>query len=1313
MKLAMSKWCLPVWVAALCTCQGSSSRTPAPPEAAADLRTIAARAGVVASALDRDEVPHFLRAVAQAAPADAPTPELAARAHLRRLAPVQRVGGAAVDVARLVQLSDLGEGGVIAHFRQSLGGHDIYPGDVKVLMRRGGELVAVSGRLREPEIASRAGFLRTEAEGLAVALSHLFSRPILRDDVREAGQSPGGGFRRYQLLRQRDVTLPDGAHLKRIYFADGARLVPAYFIELYAGLTGTVDSEAFRYIVAADDGRILQLRSLTQSDVYGYRVWAETADDRRPLDGPISDFTPHPTGMPDGSEPNLIAPSLVNMEGFNVNPYGLPDPWLPAGATQTVGNNVDAYSDHDLPDGYSNGDLRATTTGTRLFDRTYDTALEPTASQAQIMAGVTQAFYTANWLHDWYYDSGFNEAAGNAQRDNFGRGGAGGDAMRVEAQDGFLRGSRSNANMSTPSDGLAPRMQMYVWRGVVLAQSLTVTPGGALPSGNAVFGPQSYNTTALLELAADGTAPATDACTALTNNVAGRVVLVDRGGGCAFVIKARNVQAAGGVGMVLADDRVGAAPPTMTGTDPLVTIPSMSVLQSDGNALKAALGMGAVTVQLVRQVTVERDGDLDSTVIAHEWGHYLHHRLADCGLPQCRAQGEGWGDFLALHMVARDGDNLDGTYAIALYDTRGFVDSGYVGIRRYPYSVDMTKNGLMFRHIADGEMLPTTPGQPGGPNSEVHNAGEIWTTMMWEVYVALQKARGTRTFDDVRRRMSDYVVAGLKLAPLDATFTEQRDAILAAIAARDPADLAVAAQAFAARGAGSCAASPAKGSTDFTGVVEDTALKPRLEIGEVQLDDSIRSCDDDGFLDGDERGRLRVTVINGGPVAATGTSLTLSSTSMGLTFPAGTSATIPTLAPYASAQVTLDVALDPALTQIGQLDVAIQAANAAACTAAVSLPLTARTNFDDVPASSATDTVESPVLSWTPAGPESDLVWSRAETAPREHAIGGRDLSRPSDTQLESPDLQVGSAGPLRITFSHRYDFEPDPTTYWDGSVIELTDNGGQTWTDVATIMDPGYNGTLTTTSGNPLGGRRAFSGNNPSYPARDLVTLDLGTAFAGKTVRLRFRIGTDAAAGGNGWEIDDVAVTGITNTPFRSLVADASVCTLRCDAGLTACGDVCTLVRIDPANCGACGNACVAGSVCQAGRCETPPVARAGVGRTVASGTEVSLDASASTDANGDALTYAWTQAAGPAVTLSSTTGAAVTFVAPEVQEPTVLSFQVSVTDGRFTSTDQVDVTVTRKAGCGCGTGGGPAGLAWAALLLLALARVARRPAN
>ena len=46
-----------------------------------------------------------------------------------------------------------------------------------------------------------------------------------------------------------------------------------------------------------------------------------------------------------------------------------------------------------------------------------------------------------------------------------------------------------------------------------------------------------------------------------------------------------------------------------------------------------------------RPMGVELDGTLDSTLIAHEYGHYLHHRLSLCGNAICRAMREGWGDF--------------------------------------------------------------------------------------------------------------------------------------------------------------------------------------------------------------------------------------------------------------------------------------------------------------------------------------------------------------------------------------------------------------------------------------------------------------------------------------------------------------------------------------------------------------------------------------------------------------------------------------------------------------------------------------------
>jgi hypothetical protein len=54
---------------------------------------------------------------------------------------------------------------------------------------------------------------------------------------------------------------------------------------------------------------------------------------------------------------------------------------------------------------------------------------------------------------------------------------------------------------------------------------------------------------------------------------------------------------------------------------------------------------------------------------------------------------------------------------------------------------------------------------------------------------------------------------------------------------------------------------------------------------------------------------------------------------------------------------------------------------------------------------------------------------------------------------------------------------------------------------------------------------------------------MDFGTQLAGQQVRLRFRIGTDVFVGAVGWNIDNIAVTGITNTPFPILTAETGTC--------------------------------------------------------------------------------------------------------------------------------------------------------------------------
>ena len=90
------------------------------------------------------------------------------------------------------------------------------------------------------------------------------------------------------------------------------------------------------------------------------------------------------------------------------------------------------------------------------------------------------------------------------------------------------------------------------------------------------------------------------------------------------------------------------------------------------------------------------------------------------------------------------------------------------------------------------------------------------------------------------------------------------------------------------------------------------------------------------------------------------------------------------------------------------------------------------------------------------------------------------------------------------------------------------------------------------------------------------------------------------------------------------------------------------------------------------------PPEADAGPDRTVEEGLPVALDGTGSSDPDGDAISFSWTQTAGPAVMLSDPAAPVPTFTAPQVEADTVLVFQLAVNDGESAShPDVVSVTV------------------------------------
>lgn len=92
-----------------------------------------------------------------------------------------------------------------------------------------------------------------------------------------------------------------------------------------------------------------------------------------------------------------------------------------------------------------------------------------------------------------------------------------------------------------------------------------------------------------------------------------------------------------------------------------------------------------------------------------------------------------------------------------------------------------------------------------------------------------------------------------------------------------------------------------------------------------------------------------------------------------------------------------------------------------------------------------------------------------------------------------------------------------------------------------------------------------------------------------------------------------------------------------------------------------------------------TAPVARAGNDKVVHTNdtAPVSLDGTASTDINGDVLSYSWSQTAGTGVSLTGANSATASFAIPEVTATETLTFSLSVSDGQYTTTDSVNVVV------------------------------------
>ena len=128
-----------------------------------------------------------------------------------------------------------------------------------------------------------------------------------------------------------------------------------------------------------------------------------------------------------------------------------------------------------------------------------------------------------------------------------------------------------------------------------------------------------------------------------------------------------------------------------------------------------------------------------------------------------------------------------------------------------------------------------------------------------------------------------------------------------------------------------------------------------------------------------------------------------------------------------------------------------------------------------------------------------------------------------SDKRLDGWSISLYEDASTRLAFRHNFNLEAsdsDPNLGFDGGVLELSTDGGNTFQDIlaagGSFVAGGYNRVIATDRGSPIAGRQAWSGDSGGF-----VTTVVGLPSNLLQGKLRWRMASDNSGGNEGWRID------------------------------------------------------------------------------------------------------------------------------------------------------------------------------------------------
>lgn len=508
----------------------------------------------------------------------------------------------------------------------------------------------------------------------------------------------------------------------------------------------------------------------------------------------------------------------------------------------------------------------------------------------------------------------------------------------------------------------------------------------------------------------------------------------------------------------------------------------------------------------------QKDGDVDNGIIIHEYGHGISNRLtggpanSSC-LQNGEQMGEGWSDYYGL-MYTQDWANSILTTGFTTPRGIGTYVKNQpftgLGIRSQRYCTDFAVHNKVYAATI---------------SAESHNRGEIWCATLWDMTWNIINQVGSINPNLFNPSAGGgnaialkLVTEGMKLQPCSPGFISGRNAILQAdqILYGGLYNCAIM-EAFRRRGMGSQASQGSSGSVtdqvpDFSEGV--SLLLTQNGMTQVQEGQNI----------------VYTNTINSSCAAISGFTLR---------------DTLPANVTYVSGG-TYDAATRVVSFPVTQAAGIVQ-------TYSFTVNVNNVSYFTPIVLLDEQVTVSTIPSSWTTTATPAANVWSvsslQSQSPPNSFYV--ENLVIAGDQKLETTNAIALPAGTSpKLSFPHLFNTEVG----WDGGVVEISTNGGGSWTDLGPNMATGgYNGTLGAAPTNALSNRSAFTGTITSFMT---TSINL-TPYAGQNVNIRFRFGSDdntsAPSGTPGWFVDNIllnisAVVNMRSSLFNSTNARVAV---------------------------------------------------------------------------------------------------------------------------------------------------------------------------